>query len=1102
MEDSRAFTGPTGDPYHSQAGIISKIRLENFMCHSNLEIEFGDSINFVTGQNGSGKSAILTALCVAFGCRAKGTQRAATLKDFIKTGCSYAVVDLQIKNQGDDAFKPDLYGDMIIIERRISETTSSLVLKNQQGRKVASRREDLRELVEHFNVIPHGWDYNVVSFKHNAFLLYLAQNIVIILTVCLPAETEDLSLSMRINEIDVENPCVIMSQDKSREFLHSGNDKDKFKFYFKATLLHQVDELLKSISSQLVDANEVVNELESSIRPVERELKELQEKIKNMEHIEEISQKVQLLKKRLAWSWVYDVDKQLQEQSEKIETLKSRIPKCQDRIDSQISKIEELRGHLTKKKAQIASMMERTSEVRRMKDELQQSLSLATKERLELEGDHGRKINLIQKMVNRVKSLEQKIHDIHEEHTKNTQVLCHTMFFFSLAMANCSELKRLKEEEEALSDSLSVQQDELEKISREIADNEKKHREIGSSIRDLRLNQSNKVTAFGGFRVTNLLQAIERHHHRFKRPPIGPIGAHVLAKSCRLTYCLNCLDSVGKKPRSRQWQSLVNGDTWAVAVESAVGKILNAFIVTDHKDSVLLRGCAKEAGYNHLQIVIYDFARPRLSIPNHMLPQTNHPTTISVLHSDNPTVLNVLVDLGNAERQVLVRNYDVGKTVAFEQRVANLKEVFTSDGYKMFSRANAQTILPPNKKGRASRLCGSYDNQIKNLERDALSAQEQAQQCRGKKRKVEEGLQDLNNKLQSAKRRCWETERLVAQKKYALQDVKNSQVTEASSAPASNVDELLHEISKIQEDLQENEMLVDVIRVRMKEADAKASDLKASFENLCGMEKIHYEKVMNNKVLPEIKVAEAQYEELKNLRTESYRKASIICPESDLEALEGCEASTPEQLSDLLSRLNRTLQRESDRYDESIEDLRMLHQKKERKILRKQQTYKALREKLNACQKALNLRLRKFERNASDLKRQLTWKFNGHLKNKGISGLVKVNYAEEKLSIEVKMPQDASSNNVRDTRGLSGGERSFSTLCFALALHEMTEAPFRAMDEFDVFMDAVSRKISLDTLVDFALAQGSQWIFITPHDISMVKQGERIKKQQMAAPRT
>lgn len=39
-------------------------------------------------------------------------------------------------------------------------------------------------------------------------------------------------------------------------------------------------------------------------------------------------------------------------------------------------KVEEMNDHLTKKKAQIAVMMERTSEVRRLKDELQQSLSL------------------------------------------------------------------------------------------------------------------------------------------------------------------------------------------------------------------------------------------------------------------------------------------------------------------------------------------------------------------------------------------------------------------------------------------------------------------------------------------------------------------------------------------------------------------------------------------------------------------------------------------------------------------------------------------------------------------------------------------------------
>ncbi|CAH2065684.1 unnamed protein product [Thlaspi arvense] len=49
------------------------LSFENFMCHSNLQIEFGECVNFITGQT---EVAVLTALCVAFGCQAKGTQRA------------------------------------------------------------------------------------------------------------------------------------------------------------------------------------------------------------------------------------------------------------------------------------------------------------------------------------------------------------------------------------------------------------------------------------------------------------------------------------------------------------------------------------------------------------------------------------------------------------------------------------------------------------------------------------------------------------------------------------------------------------------------------------------------------------------------------------------------------------------------------------------------------------------------------------------------------------------------------------------------------------------------------------------------------------------
>lgn len=85
----------------------------------------------------------------------------------------------------------------------------------------------------------------------------------------------------------------------------------------------------------MASANTQIRELEATIGPILKELDQLQEKIKNMERLEEISQQVQQLKKKLAWSWVYDVDRQLQEQIVKVEKLNQRIPRCQAKIDEQ-----------------------------------------------------------------------------------------------------------------------------------------------------------------------------------------------------------------------------------------------------------------------------------------------------------------------------------------------------------------------------------------------------------------------------------------------------------------------------------------------------------------------------------------------------------------------------------------------------------------------------------------------------------------------------------------------------------------------------------------------------------------------------------------------
>jgi len=52
-----------------------------------------------------------------------------------------------------------------------------------------------------------------------------------------------------------------------------------------------------------------------------------------------------------------------------------------------------------------------------------------------------------------------------------------------------------------------------------------------------------------------------------------------------------------------------------------------------------------------------------------------------------------------------------------------------------------------------------------------------------------------------------------------------------------------------------------------------------------------------------------------------------------------------------------------------------------------------------------------------------------------------------------------SQSQIENVKLLSGGERSFATLSLLISLGESVECPFRVIDEFDVFMDVVSRKV-------------------------------------------
>jgi len=158
------------------------------------------------------------------------------------------------------------------------------------------------------------------------------------------------------------------------------------------------------------------------------------------------------------------------------------------------------------------------------------------------------------------------------------------------------------------------------------------------------------------------------------------------------------------------------------------------------------------------------------------------------------------------------------------------------------------------------------------------------------------------------------------------------------------------------------------------------------------------------------------------------------------------------------------------------------------------------KDNVELLQKDLGLRRKKWKALRKHIAKMTNNTFDTMLQKKGSAGSVDFDHANRQLSLTVQKDANEASQT-SDVKALSGGERSFTTLSLLLALGEQLETPFRVMDEFDVFLDAVARKIALDTLVTTAQAMNHrQFIFITPQDLSQLVPSNTLKIIKMKPP--
>ncbi len=94
--------------------MIRHISIRNFAIIENVEIDFNDGLNIITGETGAGKSVVIEAVSLALGSRADTA--------FVRSGTDKAVIQLVAESDGED----------VIITREISAAGRSLCRINDE----------------------------------------------------------------------------------------------------------------------------------------------------------------------------------------------------------------------------------------------------------------------------------------------------------------------------------------------------------------------------------------------------------------------------------------------------------------------------------------------------------------------------------------------------------------------------------------------------------------------------------------------------------------------------------------------------------------------------------------------------------------------------------------------------------------------------------------------------------------------------------------------------------------------------------------------------------------------------------------------------------
>lgn len=1019
------------DASPSQAGIIEKLELSNFMCHHNFSLTFGPQTNFIIGRNGSGKSAVLTGISVALGAKATDTDRGNSLKNLIMHGKNIARAIVTILNEGPEAYRPAEYGNRIIVERVLKrDRPHSLVIRNAQKKQVSTTKKEVERILEHFG-------------------------------------------------ITIANPMTILTQTEAKTFLAHSTDKDKFNSFMSGTRLKESYDNLKQTKKSIQEINDILSNNKSVHDELKKKYEEATKVWKSFADSADFAKKKNLLIGKGLWLGCTELEKYYMNAenllaSKNHKVLQQELIKTNE--EKQISKYEKRKQTLLNEELQ--NYRDKVEQLYSEKSVLKNAATSAKEETRKIETKINHVLNSHESGTRRAEKLALEIEKEKRKIARQSEESIERLTSFKQKQKE--RMTQLEAERaRADSDIEVMKQDLREKANK----NENSLSSFNNNIKNLeyKLNdarqkdQSNRPEAAFNGTVRRLMTDLQ--NQRFQEKVTGPLGLHIQLKK--------------------------ENQRWIGPLEAILQRALNSFLVTNHRDSQLLvsrnRFFGSRSEITIRQNEVFDYSSSR--------PNTRFPSILDVLNVADENIKCYLVDSLKLHSTLLVPDRLMAQQVLDNDREQKISSIICMVGenqpLRIFKRNGTFQSDPIHMGQVFNKLRLEGDSMFLRLERELNAAKHEKHEKQAELKKDFDNLRkDLDVMLRKQK------ELKDNYREISISIDKTDQKLEDMQDGASKLETLISEKEKLEGDLNlmvqnleplkvEKEKSLVIVQQQMKLYENIEYDYQ-SVHALYNQKQEECRRLDGDLVFCKSNIRDADKEIQQHQRDieklgEYVEKTGPQIQQEKASALEFCtleeaaldDYTTEESIQRSIAEIDERLKEAEDRHGitKAQAEINLLSARKELKAF--ESKYMETIGVHNSLQNAMSNRLQNLVQTTYLTFQEVESVFVGALKIRRFKGKIEFNVKKGTLTLKVATKEDVP---LRAIESFSGGEKSYSQIAFLFAIWGPMHSRIRGLDEFDVFMDTINRRIALKLILKkVAENPKRQTIFITPLSVANIE---------------